>query len=68
MTSEEYYADEISEEEKEEVVRGHLYIMQGYRSWWIVLQSNGNFPLHHVVKMSLHMWLGGSKEPQNTLT
>ena len=27
MTSDEYYADEISVEEKEEVVTGHLYIM-----------------------------------------
>ena len=27
MTSDEYHADEIKDKEKEEVVRGHLYIM-----------------------------------------
>ena len=31
-------------------------------------QENGNFPLLYVVKMSLQMWVGGSKKPQNTLT
>ena len=30
--------------------------------------ENGNSPLLYVVKMSLRMWVGGSKKPQNTLT
>ena len=33
---------------------------------WVGGPENGNFPLLYVVKMSLRMWVGGSKKAQKT--
>ena len=30
-------------------------------------QENGNFPFLYAMEMSLRMWVGDSKKPQNTL-
>ena len=35
---------------------------------WVGGPENDYFPLHYVVKMSLHTWVGGSRMPQNTFT
>ena len=43
----------------------YLYITQGHRGGG---SKNGNFPLIHVMKVSLCRGVGGSKKPQNTLT
>ena len=48
-------------------IRGHIYNLRKTEGW-VGGPENGNLPLVFIVKMSLRRWVGGSKEPQSTLT